>query len=119
MKNLFILKKESIGDFEAFVLANGVHSPLEQREDLELELKNAAIRGRILFDLLLSMGTKNKRYFIANFDGEKLSSLEGSTYIPRQYAEVSANILKEFSDSLDFSLVSNAMSTGFDKSITN
>ena len=109
MNNFFIIEKvEDIG-VNAFVLANGIHNPLEQRDDLECQLKSAGIRGPVVFDLLLAFGTKGRRYFVAEFDGEKLAPLARATDIPSAYVEQSARTLKKHVAELDCSLLGNAM----------
>ena len=109
MKNNFILETAEICGAKAFVVATGSHSPLEHRFALEDRLKREGVCGEVLFDLLLSLGTQSRRYFVANFDGEKLGQLTTAKNIPPAYPERSALTLKKYSASLDCSLLGSAL----------
>jgi hypothetical protein len=108
MTNFYILEKTELGGVNAVVLANGVHSPLEQKNELEQHLRCDGVRGKVLFDLFLSLGTKGRRYFISNFDGKSLTPLERATDVPCSYTTQSAEILQRHSNELDLSLLTDA-----------
>lgn len=108
MKTFYIVEMNAIDGFQAVVLANGVHSPLEQRTELECHLRNDGVRGRIIFDLFLSLGSKGRRYFFSTFDGECLTPLERATNIPPMLPTHSAELLKKHNSELDLSLLSAA-----------
>ena len=97
-----------MGPVAAVVLANGVHSPLEQKNELVQRLRCDGVRGKVLFDLFLAFGTKSRRYFFSDFDGEKLSPLERATEVPSSFARCSADILQRHQQELDLSLLSDA-----------
>lgn len=109
MNTFFIIEKVGTASMTAMVVANGIHNPLEQREVLEGQLKSQGIRGTVVFDLLLALGTKGRRYFVADFDGEKLAPLSRASDVPQIYTEQSARTLKKHVAELDFSLLGKAM----------
>jgi hypothetical protein len=51
--------------------------PNDYLNKLEVELNDLGYEGKVAFDLLLSNGTKNNRFFSAYFDGKKII---GSTF---------------------------------------
>lgn len=108
MTTFYILEKAKLGTVQVVVLANGVHNPLEQKEELELRLRCDGVRGKILFDLFLTLGTKSRRYFFSNFDGGSLTPLERATEIPLSFPLCSAKILEKHKEDLDLSLLSDA-----------
>jgi len=108
MKTFYIVEMHTIDGFQAVVLANGVRSPLEQRTALETDLRNDGVRGRIIFDLFLSMGSKGRRYFFSTFDGECLAPLERATNIPATLPTHCAKLLQKHNSELDLSLLSAA-----------
>jgi hypothetical protein len=108
MTTFYIVEKAELGSVQAVVLANGVHSPLEQRNELVHRLRCDGVVGKVLFDLFLSFGTKGRRYFISDFDGESLTPLERATDVPSSYSASSAEIFKRHRDELDLSLLNDA-----------
>jgi hypothetical protein len=108
MTTFYIIEKADLDGVQAIVLANGLHSPLEQKNELERRLRSDGVRGRVLFDLFLSFGTKGRRYFISNFDGESLTPLERATDVPCSYGTQSAEMLRRHHEELDLSLLSAA-----------
>lgn len=109
MNSFLIVEKATSPSASALVLATGVHSPLEERGRLEAELRRAGISGPVFFDLLLSLGTKNRRYFSSYFDGEHLSPLRLVEAAASELASVSAKTLHAHAEELDCSLLGNAM----------
>lgn len=107
--NAYILQNASAAGFTALIVAKGIHSPLEERAGLELELKSRGLSGTIMFDLLLSIGTKSRRFFKSEFDGEKLSTLELITTPPTEYLSLSTATLHDNVQDLDMSLLSRPM----------
>ena len=108
MTNFYIIEKTGLGDVQAVVLANGVHNPLEQRSELEQRLQRDGVRGKVLFDLFLSLGTKSRRYFISYFDGKSLAPLERATDVPPNYIARCAEMLRLHREELDLSLLPDA-----------
>ncbi|MDM9599235.1 type II toxin-antitoxin system RnlB family antitoxin [Pseudomonas shirazica] len=70
----YLLEKKSIpkADVCAQVLAANPHSPFEHLFEIEKQLSKSKIKGKILFDMLLSNGSRKNRFFIADFDGEHI-----------------------------------------------
>lgn len=106
--SFYIVERADLGSVQAVIVANGIHSPLEQKNELVQRLRCDGVRGKVLFDLFLAFGTKGRRYFFSEFDGESLSPLERATEIPSSYAARSAEMLKRHHHELDLSLLSNA-----------
>lgn len=106
--SFYIVERADLGSVQAVIVANGIHSPLEQKSELVHRLRCDGVMGTVLFDLFLSFGTKGRRYFISNFDGESLTPLERATDVPSSYSARSAEILKRHRDELDLSLLNDA-----------
>lgn len=106
--SFYIVEKAELGSVHAVIVANGIHSPLEQKSELVQRLRCDGVRGKVLFDLFLSFGTKGRRYFISDFDGESLTPLERATDVPSSYLVRSADILKRHHQELDLSLLNDA-----------
>jgi hypothetical protein len=111
MKSTFLISIQPLDDFSAAVIAAGVTSPMECISKVEKDLKRRKIKGKVLFDLLLSHGSKSNRYFVGEFDGEHFSSprFQNVDSFYREFSIVSARILKEKADQVDSSLLSRAM----------
>jgi len=81
---------------------------MDQKESIEQDLKKIGIRGKILFDLLLSHGNTPDRFFEVVFNGQEID--EESL---RRLASISENIkslsLKFYNSQQD--LVENSVLT--------
>lgn len=111
MKSTFLISSHPLTDYSAAVIAAGVMSPMECIAKVERDLKRRKIKGKVMFDLLLAHGSKSNRYFVGEFDGEHFSSsiFKNADNLYRDFSIVSARILKEKSNQVDSSLLSNAM----------
>lgn len=98
-------------DVEAAVFATGAVSPMEALMQVEQDLREKGVTGRVLFDLLLSHGNKANRYFLADFDGRRFRNarFESAKCRYADFSPVSARFLREHLDEVDASLLSDAM----------
>lgn len=111
MKSTFLIYLSPVGDFSAAVIAAGVKSPMDSIVKVEEDLKRHKVKGKVLFDLLLTHGSKSNRYFVGEFDGEHFSSprFQNVDDFYHEFSIVSARILRERADQVDSSLLSRAM----------
>lgn len=119
MHKRFLLKTTPAPGFQAAVFATGTVSPLEALADVERELSDRNVRGKVLFDLLLSNGHKANRYFVADFDGQCFSSTGFISEMHRydSLSPVSAKVLMGHFTEVDSSLLSSAMQFALRKGI--
>ena len=109
--NTFLVKDASIAGFDAYVVATGIHNPLEDRTELEAWLRDRSVHGHVFFDLLLTFGSKQRRFLSAKFDGSELSALDIVTDAPEQSLQFVTETLKSNFDSLDVTLLSKPLAT--------
>jgi hypothetical protein len=88
MNKRFLLETESTLGLHAAVFATCAVSPMDVLEEVERELADRQVRGKVLFDLLLSNGHKANRYFVAEFDGCNFSR-KGFNSEMHRYASLS------------------------------
>lgn len=121
MKNIFLIENHPCTNPEisALVLAADIESPLEHIEDVERELTESNIKGLVVFDLLVSHGNKNNRFFSGFFNGDKFSDRmfksELSSYLI--FSELSAPHLKNHVHDINDVLLSKAMKFAIKKGI--
>lgn len=68
MNKSFMLSTKLTHGLQAAVFATCAVSPMESLGDVERELSEKHVSGKVLFDLLLANGSKANRYFVADFD---------------------------------------------------
>lgn len=107
----YLLTTESATGVNAAVFATGAQNPLEALAELENELNQKKVVGAVLFDVLLSQGSKTNRYYIGEFDGKhfKKSKIRSATDKYTAYASFSARFLREHSSEIDLELLSAQM----------
>ena len=90
------------------VFSKSYASPMDEIEELELELKGIGAKGKIIFDLLLSNGDSPDRYFEAEFDGMRLieDSLKRVDLIPNIIRVASVSFYKKSNHLLENSVLS-------------
>lgn len=119
MNRNFLLATQPSGEVQAAVFATGVVNPMEVLADIERELSDRKIAGKVLFDLLLSNGHKSNRYYVAEFDGKKFDE-ERFDLVTQSYdafAPFSAEVLKEHYSEVNPSLLTAAMKFALRKGI--
>jgi hypothetical protein len=73
MRNYFIPLDPPLG-YAAAVICLNTERPLTDQEEVEETLALREIMGTVLLDTLLANGSKRRRYFTIEFDGERLKS---------------------------------------------
>lgn len=111
MNKRFILSTEPTAELQAAVFATCAVSPMEALEDVERELSEKNVSGKVLFDLLLANGNKANRYFVAAFDGHKFDHghFHSAMHRYESLSPVSAEVLKGHYAEVDPSLLTAAM----------
>lgn len=71
MKNFIIVRLANLR-FQCIVLATSYENPLENLEEIEIDLKNQNYEGLIIFDMLACLGDNNNRFLSCYFDGQNL-----------------------------------------------
>ncbi|WP_058765863.1 type II toxin-antitoxin system RnlB family antitoxin [Exiguobacterium chiriqhucha] len=66
MKNFMIVRLANL-KFQCIVLATSYENPLENLEEIEIDLKKQCYEGPIIFDMLACLGDNNNRFFIMLF----------------------------------------------------
>lgn len=107
----YLLTTDSATGVNATVFATGVRNPLEALAELEHELNQKKVVGAVLFDVLLSQGSKANRYYIGEFDGKhfKKSKIRSAADKYTAYASFSARFLCEHFSEIDPTLLSAQM----------
>jgi hypothetical protein len=119
MNKRYILSTEPTEGLQAAVFATSAMSPMDALEDVERELSEKNVSGKVLFDLLLANGNKANRYFVADFDGHKFDHDHFDSAMHR-YADlspVSAEVLKGHYSEVDPSLLTAAMKFALSRGI--
>jgi len=85
-------------------------NPIDQKEEIEEDLKKIGVSGKILFDLLLSHGNNPDRFYEASFDGEKINedSLKAARSISKTIKRLSMGFYREQNHCLENSILSKA-----------
>jgi hypothetical protein len=119
MSKHFLLETTPTPGLQAAVFATCAVSPMESLDEVERELTSRNVRGKVLFDLLLSNGHKANRYFVAEFDGLRFSR-DGFNSEMHKYdalSPLSAQVLKGHFSEVDASLLSSALQFALRKGI--
>ena len=111
MNSNFIISISPSKDYSAAVIAAGVKNPMDCISEVEKNLKQQKVQGKVFFDLLVAHGSKFNRYFVGQFDGNHFSSsrFQNVDEFYNELSTISAAILKNESDHVDGSLLSRAM----------
>lgn len=72
MSSCYKIIKTSSKIYPFIVFATSYVNPMDQKDALEKDLKQMGVRGKFLFDLLLSHGNTPDRFFEAIFNGEEI-----------------------------------------------
>ena len=85
-------------------------NPIDQKEAIEKDLEKRGVKGKILFDLLLSHGNNPDRFYEASFNGEKINedSLKVAKSISKTIKSLSMNFYREQNQCLESSILSTA-----------
>lgn len=110
MKNFAVIPSPT-SKFSAVVLSTGVELPQTHLDGLIDELRKHEVCGEVIFDLLTSNGSRTRRFFSSNFDGEKfLKTPLFSQVCPEdEVRKASARYLRDHLPDFDLSLLTPAM----------
>lgn len=111
MKKSFFIDTKVVPDFSAAVIAAGVANPFDHIKSVESHLRKKNVQGKVVFDLLLSNGTRSNRYFWAFFDGAHFNVADIHKLTPESSVlnEYSAAVMKDHFEDIDSVLLTNAM----------
>jgi len=117
--NRFLVSPHPAQDLEAAVFATGAASPFDALVEVEADLHEMRIKGKVVFDLLLSHGNRKNRYFIGEFDGQRFRNtrFESAKCRYDDLSPVSARFLRDHVSDVDPSLLSSAMRFALKKGI--
>ncbi|MGB5158845.1 MAG: type II toxin-antitoxin system RnlB family antitoxin [Desulfobacterales bacterium] len=92
------------------VFATSYLNPLDQKEAIEKDLSRIGVKGKILFDLLLSHGNTPDRFFEAFFNGEKINetSIKNAGIISDLIREISLEFYHKQPQYLENSVLTKA-----------
>jgi hypothetical protein len=96
--------------YSAVVIATGTARPHEELERVAAELRKQGVRGKVVFDLLTANGTRTRRFFTADFDGQGFPSMNFETVEgDPELRHSSAQFFSEHRHELDTALLTPAM----------
>ncbi len=103
MNNLYQLLKSNDSEYRYVSVSTDFARPDDYMEKLERDLQKLNYKGQIAFDLLLSNGIRDNRYFCAYFNGEHIvsSSFSRLSVIKTTISELTTHFYQE-----NFNLVS-------------
>ncbi|NLD35869.1 MAG: type II toxin-antitoxin system RnlB family antitoxin [Desulfatiglans sp.] len=109
MKNYYKIKKTNFKQYPYIVFSTCYINPMDQKEDIEKELKKNKVQGKILFDLLLSHGNTPDRFFEAIFDGYEIleDSIKNIVIVPDKIKDIAADFYYIKQEFLENSVLSN------------
>lgn len=83
---------------------------MDQKVDIEKELERKGVKGKILFDLLLSHGNTPDRFFEAIFNGSEIleDSIKSVVTIPDKIKDIATDFYYRKQEYLGSSVLSNA-----------
>jgi hypothetical protein len=110
MSSCYKILKTSIEGYPYIVFAANYTNPMDQKDALEKDLKKIGVKGKFLFDLLLSHGNTPDRFFEAIFNGEKINedSLKSVEAISKEIRKISLEFFHSQQDMLEKSVLSKS-----------
>lgn len=94
----------------AMVLAKNYERPTEQLDAIAQDLAAMGVKGTVVFDYLLANGTRTRRFFEAEFDGQWFPGLRfGLVDGDDRLRAISAHYFASNIDQVSLSLLSPAM----------
>ena len=110
MNSHYKILNTGIARYRCIVFATSYINPMDQKDALEEDLMRIGIKGKVLFDLLLSHGNNQDRYFEAFFNGEKISeeSLKSTESISKKIKEISLDFYHSQQHFLENSVLSKS-----------
>jgi hypothetical protein len=110
MNDFYKIKKIPNKQYPYIVFSTCYINPMDHIENIEKELVKKGVKGKVLFDLLLSHGNTPDRFFEAIFDGCEISedSIKNVAIIPDKIKEIADDFYYEKQECLENSVLSNA-----------
>jgi len=108
MNSFYKIIKTSIDFYPCIVFSTSYMNPMDQKDEIEKDLREIGVKGRILFDLLLSHGNTPDRFFEAIFDGAKISedSLKSIELLSEKIKGISSDFYHSQQDCIENSVLS-------------
>ncbi|WP_461611963.1 type II toxin-antitoxin system RnlB family antitoxin [Cytobacillus kochii] len=97
-------------EYQCMVLATSYEDPLQDIQDIERELKDLDVCGKILFDMLAHIGDNSERFLEANFDGDFLV-LDSFRFVTINKNSAYRQNTKEFFSSKSYMLEGTILTT--------
>ena len=97
MAKYYHIEKLRTKRYPCIIFSKSYISPIDEIDQLENDLGKIGIKGKVVFDLLLSNGDTPDRYFEADFDGKQInrSSIKQINTIPIKIKTASISFYKE------------------------
>ena len=73
MDSHYEIKGTTVEVYSYIVFSTSYLNPMDYKEAIEKDLKRIGVKGKILFDLLLSHGNTPDRFFEVYFDGKEIN----------------------------------------------
>ena len=110
MEKYYKIKKASFKQYPYIVFSTCYINPLDEKTDIEKELKRKDVKGKILFDLLLSHGNTPDRFFEAIFDGCEIleDSIKNVAIVSDEIKKLASDFYYKKQEYLENSVLSNA-----------
>ena len=108
MNSYYKIIETKLKSYTHIILSISYLNPLDQKDAIEEDLKKRGVKGKILFDLLLSHGNNPDRFYEASFDGEKINedSLKAAKSISKTIKRLSMSFYREQNRFLESSVLS-------------
>lgn len=107
MPKSYTIKKVVIDPYSCMVFSTSYRSAIDELEGLEEDLQKQQVRGKVIFDLLLSHGNTPDRFYEVFFDGFKVSDLRRVESLSSQVLGISCEFFKENYRFLENSVLSS------------
>jgi len=108
MNTIYKIIETKLKSYTYIVFSLSYMNPIDQKEEIEEDLKKRGVKGKIIFDLLLSHGNNPDRFYEASFDGEKIDedSLKAAKSISKTIKRLSTSFYREQNQYLEGSILS-------------
>ena len=110
MNACYIILETKLRSCTHIIFSISYLNPIDQKEAIEEDLKKRGVKGKVLFDLLLSHGNNPDRFYEASFDGEKINedSFKVAKSISKTIKRLSRSFYREQYRFLENSVLSKA-----------
>ena len=110
MNACYIILETKLRSCTHIIFSVSYLNPIDQKEAIEEDLRKRGVKGKILFDLLLSHGNNPDRFYEALFDGEKIDedSLKAARSISKTIKRLSRSFYRDQNRCLESSVLSKA-----------